>query len=92
MGEGDISSVGLSLRELAKTVLKREATAAVLCHNHPGGIAVPSDSDRRITESAAKLLSEIGVQLIDHIIVGDCDFVSMAQSSEYGSIFLPCNS
>lgn len=92
MGEGDISSVGLSFRELAKTVLKREATAAVLCHNHPGGIAVPSDSDRRVTESAAKLLSEIGVQLIDHVIVGDCDFVSMAQSSEYGSIFLPCNS
>lgn len=89
IGEGDICSVGLSLRELAKTVLRHEATAAVLCHNHPDGIAVPSDSDLHITEAAASLLHKIGVQLIDHIIVGDCDFVSMAQSSKYGNIFVP---
>ena len=89
IGEGDISSVGLSLRHLAKTALNHTATAAVICHNHPGGLAVPSDSDRIITESAADLLSKIGVQLIDHIIVGDCDFVSMAQSREYGYIFAP---
>ncbi len=89
ISDGDIASVGLSTRALAKTVLSSNATAAVLCHNHPNGIALPSESDRCITETAAELLSKIGVQLIDHIIIGDTDFVSMAQSEQYAHIFEP---
>lgn len=89
LGEGDIASVGLSQRALAKEALKTNATAVVLCHNHPNGIAVPSDSDVSLTEQSAKTLSNIGVQLIDHIIVADTDFVSMAQSEQYGYIFVP---
>lgn len=89
LGEGDIASVGLSQRALVKEALKTNATAVVLCHNHPNGIAVPSDSDVSITEQSAKTLSNIGVQLIDHIIVADTDFVSMAQSEQYGYIFVP---
>lgn len=89
IGEGDISSVGLSLRKLAKSVLNCGATATVIAHNHPDGIACPSESDRLITETVADLLSKIGVQLIDHIIIGDTDFVSMAQSEKYGYIFMP---
>ncbi len=89
LGEGDLSSVGLSMRDLAKTVLNCGATAAVLCHNHPNSIAVPSDSDVSLTVQAAETLSKIGVQLIDHIVVGDTDFVSMAQSEQYGYIFAP---
>ena len=89
LSEGDLSSVGLSMRELAKTVLSCSATAAVLYHNHPNGIAVPSDSDVSLTEQAAETLCKIGVQLIDHVIVGDTDFVSMAQSERYGYIFIP---
>ena len=89
LGEGDIASVGLSQRALVKEALKTNATAVVLCHNHPNGIAVPSDSDVSLTEQSAKTLSNIGVQLIDHIIVADTDFVSMAQSEQYGYIFVP---
>lgn len=89
LSEGDLSSVGLSMRDLAKTALSGNATAAVLCHNHPNGIAVPSESDEAITKQAAETLSKIGVQLIDHIVVGDTDFVSMAQSEQYGYIFVP---
>lgn len=89
LDEGDVSSVGLSMRDLAKTTLSGNATAAVLCHNHPNGIAIPSESDVSLTKEAADTLSKIGVQLIDHIIVGDTDFVSMAQSEQYGYIFMP---
>ncbi len=85
--EGDLSSVGLSFRTLAKIALGSGATAAVLCHNHPDGLALPSDSDVSLTAQAADTLSKIGVQLIDHIIVGDSDFVSMSQSEKYGYIF-----
>ncbi len=85
--EGDLSSVGLSLRDLAKITLDSGATAAVLCHNHPDGLALPSENDEAITRHVAETLSKIGVQLIDHIVVGDTDFVSMSQSEKYGYIF-----
>lgn len=87
IGEGDISSVGLSLRELAKTAINSNATAAVIAHNHPDGIAYPSENDRYVTETVADFLSKIGVKLVDHVIIGDTDFVSMSQSEKYGYIF-----
>ena len=64
------------------------AAAVVLCHNHPNGIALPSDNDVALTKQIADTLSKVGVQLIDHIIVADTDFVSMAQSERYGYIFI----
>ena len=90
LGEGSLDSVGFSNREFVKTVLNANAVAVVLCHNHPNGIALPSDNDVSLTKQAAQTLSGIGVQLIDHIIVADTDFVSLAQSEEYGEIFAPC--
>ena len=56
------------------------ATAVVLAHNHPSGIALPSDDDCAATTQAVQALQTIGVVLADHIIVADDDFVSMAQS------------
>lgn len=89
LGEGDFDSVGISNRTLAKKVLDCNATAAVICHNHPNGMALPSGSDEEFTKLAAMALCNIGVQLIDHIIIADADFVSMAQSEQYGYIFVP---
>lgn len=89
LGEGSLDSVGLSNRDLVKKALDSNATAVVLCHNHPNGIALPSDCDVALTRQAAQTLSGIGVQLIDHVIVADTDFVSMAQSEQYGYIFAP---
>lgn len=89
LADGDFDSVGFSSRDLAKVVLDCNATAAVIFHNHPNGIALPSENDVTITADAADTLSKIGVQLIDHIIVADTDFVSMAQSEQYGCIFAP---
>ena len=87
LSEGSLDSVGLSVRTLAKKVLDTNAVAAVLCHNHPNGIALPSDNDISLTKQVAQVLSGIGVQLVDHIIIADTDFVSMAQSENYGFIF-----
>ena len=89
LGEGSIDSVGLSNRELVKRALQLNATAVVLCHNHPNGIALPSDNDIILTTQAADALRSVGIQLIDHVIVADTDFVSMAQSEQYGYIFVP---
>lgn len=87
LGEGSLYSVGLSNRDLVKRVLDCNAAAAVLCHNHPNGLALPSENDISLTVQVADTLGKIGVQLIDHIIVTDTDFVSMAQSEQYGYIF-----
>lgn len=87
LAEGDINSVGLSFRDIITRLLKRDAVAAALVHNHPSGIAIPSAKDAAITEELALTLKSVGICLVDHIIVGTADFVSMAQSREYSRIF-----
>jgi DNA repair protein RadC len=53
----------------------------ILSHNHPSGIALPSREDYAATQAGCRtLLRTIGVPLVDHIIVADGDFVSMADS------------
>lgn len=87
LAEGDISSVGLSFREVIARLIEHDASAAVLVHNHPSGFALPSEKDGIITESLAGALKNVGVYLVDHIVLGSGDFVSMAQSREYAHIF-----
>lgn len=85
---GSVASVGVSTREIIEVVLKRNATCAIMSHNHPNGIAIPSDEDVEITKMVQKALQHIDVKLIDHIIIADNDYVSMAQSKIYKNIFL----
>ena len=87
VAKGDISSVGLSFRDVINCLLSHDAAAAVLVHNHPSGIALPSLRDELLTDSLASTLKNIGIYLIDHIIIGAGDFVSMAQSKDYSHIF-----
>ena len=84
---GDLGSVGVSTRKLIQLILNTQASCVVVAHNHPSGIALPSAADCSITENIANALSHIGVHLIDHIVVADNDYVSMAQSQKYKYIF-----
>ena len=85
--EGDISSVGLSFRDIVGRLIALNAVSAVLVHNHPSGVAVPSPSDAAITKELSNTLAGSGIYLADHIVVGFDDFVSMAQSKEFSYIF-----
>lgn len=85
--EGDISSVGLSVRDAIAHLLRHNAVAAVLVHNHPSGVAIPSATDKLVTERLSKALESSGIYLVDHIIVAAGDFVSMAQSKKYANLF-----
>ena len=80
LGEGGISSAGLDIRRLLEQALLTSASAVILSHNHPSGVALPSADDYTATDRAKSALQSIGVQLADHIIVADQDFVSMADS------------
>lgn len=84
---GSIDSVGISIREVVSKVIKSGATAVVIAHNHPGGVALPSSEDVEATRMLKAALSAISVELLDHIIIGDDDYVSMALSQQFSDIF-----
>lgn len=80
LGEGSVASADLDVRRLVENVILTGASAVVLAHNHPSGIALPSREDYAATDRVRLALEAIGVRLVDHIIVADGDFVSMADS------------
>jgi len=80
IAEGDVNSTGISVRKVVETALGANATSVVLAHNHPSGVAVPSGEDIQTTRKITAALAAVDVQLVDHIVVADHDYVSMAQS------------
>lgn len=80
LSEGSANSTEMNIRLLAENAILTSASAVILAHNHPSGIALPSQDDFNTTERARAALNTVGVVLLDHIIVADGDFVSMADS------------
>lgn len=80
LGEGDIASAELDIRRLVENALLTGASSVILAHNHPSGVALPSEEDYIATSRAKEALAVVGVVLTDHIIVADGDFVSMSDS------------
>lgn len=78
--EGGVSGAELNIRALMENALLTSASAVILSHNHPSGVALPSQDDYRTTDRVREALATIGVELADHIIVADGDFVSLADS------------
>jgi DNA repair protein RadC len=74
------------MRRLVSVILKDNANCAVIAHNHPGGPSVPSKGDIAATRHISQTLRAIGVDLLDHIIVGSDDICSMRES-DYMTIF-----
>ena len=75
---GTIDNTTVYPREVVKRALVLNAAAVILAHNHPSGVPEPSDADRLITKRIRDALELIDVRLLDHIVVGDVDTVSMA--------------
>jgi DNA repair protein RadC len=75
---GSIDSASVYPREVVKTVLEVNASAVIFAHNHPSGIAEPSESDKRITKRLKDALALIETRVLDHIVVGR-DSVSFAE-------------
>lgn len=80
LSSGTVSMAPVSVREVVENALYADASVVMLGHNHPSGIALPSEEDRQITIQIQKALGAMGIRLADHIIVADDDFVSMAVS------------
>jgi len=80
---GTINSATVHPREVVKKALSYNAAAVILSHNHPSGIAEPSQADIQITRKLKEALQLVDIRLLDHIVVGDGECVSLA---ERGSI------
>ena len=83
LAEGTPSMVGLDAREIVETVLRDKAVRVILAHNHVSGVALPSAADVDATARLYRMLHMIGVELVDHIVVSDGDFVSMRDSGHF---------
>ncbi|MBO5322933.1 MAG: DNA repair protein RadC [Oscillospiraceae bacterium] len=80
VGEGCTNYASVPIRRIVETALAENAVMVVLAHNHPSGLAIPSDEDIHTTRRLAAALSTVDIVLADHIVVADDDFVSMSQS------------
>ena len=77
---GVSDSISTTLRQIAQLCVNRNVHDIILAHNHPSGVALPSAEDRMVTRQVMEALEPLGIRLIDHIVVADNDFVSMAES------------
>ena len=78
--KGSLNSSEVNVRKLLTAALKHNAAAVILAHNHPGGVALPSPEDLSTTARIKAALEAADIRLLDHIIVADHDFVSLADS------------
>ena len=83
VSEGSVNAANVSVRKIMDVVLSCNATSAILAHNHPGGVAVPSPEDIQTTRRVEKVLDAVDVVLVDHLVIADNDYVSMRQSGYY---------
>lgn len=81
--EGDVNGAELNIRRLVENALLTNASAVILSHNHPSGVALPSREDFATTDRARAALEGVGIPMVDHIIVADGDFVSMRDSGYF---------
>lgn len=88
VGEGMLTYTEVAIREIAETAIRYNCSKVVLCHNHPTGIAIPSVEDYNSTRAVTQMLKTIGVDLVDHIVIGGDDYVSMKNSREFSGAFI----
>lgn len=87
VSKGSVNASEIYVRKLLELAVKYNAATAVLAHNHPSGMALPSGKDIATTETIKQALKLVGVRLADHIIVADNDYMSMAQIEDYFELF-----
>lgn len=80
LSSGTAVMAPVSVREVVGIALHCGDSSVILAHNHPSGVALPSQEDRQVTLQIQQALTTLGITLTDHIVVADGDFVSMAAS------------
>jgi len=76
---GGLSQAPVHPREVFKDAIRHGASAMIVVHNHPSGDATPSAEDNMITDQLASAGKLVGIPLLDHIIIGDGQYVSLRE-------------
>ena len=77
--QGTVDGAAVYPRVVVQKALDHNAAAVVLYHNHPSGVAEPSEADRSITATLGRALALVEVRLLDHLVVTDGTYVSLAE-------------
>ena len=80
MFQGSLDSAQVYIREVVRRAMDLNARSVIAVHNHPSGVPDPSGSDKRLTRRMSEALSLVDVRLSDHLIVGEGQVRSMAES------------
>ena len=89
VSEGSMNATEIHVRRILEQAIRNHATAAVIAHNHPSGFALPSIEDQRSTQALTDALQVAGIQLVDHLVVADDDYVSMRSTPALACLFRP---
>ncbi len=77
---GTVNTASVYPREIVKLALNYNACAVIFAHNHPSGIAEPSQADRHITGELINALGLMDIKVLDHLIIGEGDISSFAEN------------
>src|SRR5207244_2397556 len=81
---GSLDATIVHPREVFKPAILMNAAQILVAHNHPSGDPEPSPEDRLITNRLSQVGETLGIELLDHVIVGDQTFVSLKQRGQIG--------
>ncbi len=76
---GSLNASIVHPREVYREAIKRSAASIIVIHNHPSGDPTPSQEDIHVTRRLTESGKMIGIELLDHIIIGDCTFTSLRE-------------
>lgn len=79
MFRGTIDGTSVHPREVVRRALALNAAALIVAHNHPSGVAEPSQADRSLTRRLHDSLALVDLRLLDHLVIGDGESVSFAE-------------
>jgi DNA repair protein RadC len=79
---GSVDSAMVYPREIFRSLLLKNATAFMLVHNHPSGDPEPSLADRELTRELNEGAKVLGIKMLDHVVLGDGRYVSLADQGE----------
>ena len=91
VGEGSVNSSPVSLRALLEAVIRKNAAAVILSHNHADGILTPSAEDLAVTRQIYDYLRQIGIPLLEHIIISGKEAYPIMQYSAQFDIYGTCS-
>lgn len=76
---GTIDGASVHPREVVRQAISHNAAAVILAHNHPSGVAEPSQADEAITQRLRNALALVDIRVLDHLVIGDGRTVSFAE-------------